>query len=846
MPKAGEFDAVLQYLKNKLPQLGMFSTLDELVRAAPFEKVPAQQWQNYLKPGLALQREGVMFPLKKEELEYSGLGSLQGQSLDRNAVLDYIQQNRPEFNMHIGTQDMSAANVDRMRQTQSPERGFVLDPAKYAEHAHTPGVPGSYEESVTTSPSFGSFPSHFSPQDISWSRTTRHPADLPGSPLTRLIEEIQSDRHEAAAEKLINTGSGQVPIERANPEWLDEPGAVVRRGYQTPESQQQFLETSRMGQQNSQPPDTPFKNPEDYAGLELRKQLLNSVNQGDQYLALTRGADQVQRYEQGMGGGKGEGMSYIYDTIYPKALRKLAKQYGAEVTDVPINVKSTADVRPQTLSNHGVENTSELLQDASWPNEYLEKASALHDDLAFELGEQHPKLKEARNILTHLTNAADEGHGEVDSGSIEDLENALSWAHGDWNKKLGSIATKQKTFPAMHITPEVAERVKKAGVPLFSLAGAAALSAQGNDANANPVEDQAMQDANQGHAEGGSVFDPVKAAMTRIQAYGVGKEYGEGGPVRSSQEDAFRQQALEPSPGADQAAAQRYYDQALARGLTPLQASLLRMRAISNALPPSRGQGHAEGGSAGNDSSLAKISSFLKRYGGSDAQRLGVKVASQLYGLDEQGKPSFLGYGHYGREGEFSSQHPPGFVDTLQSLPASLIPIANLLSGKSLRKDVDNSDIPTPQWSSDAAARLAALEKQVQQTSGVGEASGFRQHAEDMLGSLITPIPIGAAGKEAPVLRRLLEAIAPVRPTTARDYALMTGIGGGAGTALDAISRRIAARQAAPALSQDSVDPQFEKASMDEANLRRTAGPQTLYDSSGRPYGYGIRPEDLQ
>lgn len=595
--KLGPLNKELQYLKNKLPQVGMFSTLDEAIQNAPQKRMTPEQWQQYLKPGMTVSRAGVNFPLKQEELQYSGLNDVLGQYspgylLPKEDLAFDVQQKRPEFNV--------LRNVQAADQT-SPEKVFpdeykaLLSPAnqvdpvnpasgtkrwpprmgeaQYDEHAHDPGVPLSYTEDVTRSTDFGKFSSHFSPQDISWSRTTRHPVDDPSNvegaqqKLLRLIEEIQSDRHEAAAEKVGSFGP-------------DAP--KVRRGYRTPEDEQFFNDNSQFATDENldrrneliqTPPDTPFKDPADYAGLELRKQLLNSVNQGDSYLGLTRGADQVERYRQGMQDGQDKGMSHIYDTIYPSALRKLARQYGAEVSDVPVAIGGgKSDTRPQTLVDYGVENVDDLLDRAPHDNEYWTRVNGLVDDFN-RLG----GLNENYNTQLSMVNnrVAQANTRDLTENERIDLQERLNILHDHWNaaaqadpaSMMGdpdfAVKSEQKTFPAMHITPEVAERVRQAGVPLFTLAGVSALGGlQNNDENANPVEDQAVQNAN-GYAAGGTVtgntqmpakLDPLALVVAAKQRHYAYKPIGGSTtPILGSDYTPSYQQGKNPidNPGGD-------------------------------------------------------------------------------------------------------------------------------------------------------------------------------------------------------------------------------------------------------------------------------------------------------
>src|SRR5690606_1462828 len=314
-------------------------------------------------------------------------------------------------------------------------RGFPSTYGPEADPRLSHQSPGStYEESVTRyNPQRGAFEFryHFTPDTLSWSRTSSH--DVPGTGKVRLVEEIQSDVHEVAAERLLRgpldyrnfltaeelaeydamphegmltteqdlriqelhriassraPRRGYITPEEADEArrledlyqktrfWLDHATPEERSRYQEIQDRQSEIaatgyditgaeltpeqEDSLQAQLDSERenikrqvlqrlgwtreverrhedleysvgvPDAPFKNPEDYATLELKKQLINAVNEDQDYLALVRGRDQIERYGMEENPDSASGMEYIYDKIYPKALRSLAKRYGAE------------------------------------------------------------------------------------------------------------------------------------------------------------------------------------------------------------------------------------------------------------------------------------------------------------------------------------------------------------------------------------------------------------------------------------------------------------------------------------------------------------------------------------
>lgn len=585
MPKIKDLDRALQYLRAGVPQAGFFSTLDELINNAPFEHGSPEQWQGYLKPGRALTREGVNFPLKAEELQYSGLNdhflANPGMPIAKQDLLSHLRTTRPEFNITTGLQTGSPRMLHERAEHKEvyPEEWSALDAnenmdayhwqdkyprvttpkitnARFSDYAHPPGVPNTYEESITQSPDFGEFTSHFTPFDLSWSRTTRHYLDpqdfdsrnLSGEareanpvkgPIARLVEEIQSDRHQAAAEKvntltpefrqeLINAGHDPELFLEAYPGSKDDRlVSQVRRGYRTPQEDKDVNEFD-YSPYREKPPDTPFKNPADYGLLELKKQLLNSVNGGDRYLAIARGKDQAERY--GISAERDPGMSHVYDTVYPSALKKLAGQYGAPVQDIEIPVMKHGVNKPDAFHMTGADTPAEYHEGVSEMEhpEYIAAIKELIDEYEAKL----PRTSDAtdsdiRSARQHLASIdrilsdpesdffhRDGSDGEAAKQILEHQNNLVDHLSGlgdDWDRMVSAnpqyTGSVKKSFPAMQIDPELSAKIKRIGVPLWSLAGvgtAAGLGAYDQQAQANPVEDEAMNQTN-GFAKGGDI-----------------------------------------------------------------------------------------------------------------------------------------------------------------------------------------------------------------------------------------------------------------------------------------------------------------------------------------------------
>lgn len=563
MPKGSKtsaLDAVTQYVKNKLPQTGFFSTLDELIASAPFEKAPIDQWKSYLQPGRTFEREGVRFPLKQEELDYSwpSKEDLAGfDSLSKEDMRRWIQLKRPDFRLRVGvslpgTDDYNSAVHKALKSRFAPEiavgdeRLPLVGQAEYGEYAH--GFPDApYEESTTRSTDFGPYTTHFDSNTLSHSRTTIQPIDEPPDRgiatgthegrqrLMRLIEEIQSDRHQAAAEWLRKTPGGVFAEGDGPPSvfgsekniWENSPR--FRRGYRTPaddrriedlKAEQESVDSwvnyqlTRLRRNANNPdiraaktasqnitdelerfglgiPDAPFKNPADYATLELKNQMLNAAKQGQDYLGMVRGSDISDRFSHEA--DQREGTAYTYDKVYRSALNKLARQYGIDVRDVPTTLKSSIDVATPTMRQHGIETIGDLLGDMRNHTDWTDPDDlSLHldriGDVIAEIGETAPTHAErAATDLEQLRNALSPYREEVQRGKTvrnpwqsdadvtswyNQLTDDLMEGHDLYKqKKMLEMDPQEsvKDFPSMVLTPEIREKILKAGVPIWAL-----------------------------------------------------------------------------------------------------------------------------------------------------------------------------------------------------------------------------------------------------------------------------------------------------------------------------------------------------------------------------------------
>lgn len=541
MAKAKQFDRVAQKLKNKLPREGFFSTLDEMIDAAPFERVPARQWKAYLQPGKLLEREGVKFPLKKEELEYSGFNrwfeelddEAKDAAMDKIALREMVQRMRPEFDS-----------------TETSHR--------FNQYAHPVENPTDYSESVTNSPDFGEFSTHFFPTTISHSRRTLQRS--PQNERIHLIEEIQSDRHQRGREKgYRGVDSFEQATERSNKlyrlakkalneednlgfhdgdrailEITQHPDWAQRWDISSPESIkliQDWLDSrEEVLRLAKQVPEAPFKDPSDYGTLELKTQLLDAIDNDADFLALARGADQTDRYP-GMKSESLQGMNYTYDQVYPSALRKLAKRYSSDLEEVKAQVKGPTD-EPETLREHELdfpdfmEATEEALQEPILPRHRLPIEDLL-DEFRTSLPDREDLIRKVEDSLKILKQGGD---SELMEQAWEPVGSMMDSLYRDWKSQVAPSATIEKTFPAIRLTPQMKELIKKAGVPLW------ALSAVG-----------VLPDEEERYADGGKVKKRREGSLEKIS--GFVKSLGAKGQLNRIR----RQQGLKelPDQGAE-------------------------------------------------------------------------------------------------------------------------------------------------------------------------------------------------------------------------------------------------------------------------------------------------------
>lgn len=637
MPKGQYLRDALQtlreYAASLAPQKGMFSTLDELIQEAPFERAPADQWRGYLKPGRMLKRGEAQFPLKQEEMDWA-LKNMPdwGGTIDKDKLLDFTRRNRPRFKLTIGDDKLSGKALEQysaqgrpqmvterlahLYDTEQPRgsRRFNATQAQYGPSqydnfedtrlAHV--SPGSeYQESITGMSGLSApHGQHFGHDVVSHSRTSSH--DVPNLGRVRLVEEIQSDLHERAAEKVHGAWPNwldpedkaeydaisrrQEALSTMGENYVSDPEMIElseryaelqrigearrpRRGYMTRDEQRELDQldavhatlTEEAAYPSADPEgrlsgfdeqwsremrdrrdelrdkvgvsvsEAPFKGPKDYGRLELRKQMLTAANEGEDFLALTRGQDQAERY--GMEdhevttrpSDQARGMKYVYDDLYRSELEKLARQYGTVVKDVEIPVGSIKDWRPQYMLENELErpeDIQDLLNGTFMPDddpgfimdtindetdttlmhlaEMLEQVGAPSDDTRKALR----NMKEIASKYSYIEEEGGLPGSKLSKISEEDMQkwdSTTGWIASqvaNYQARAPKSTQRTKSFPAMVLTPEVRERIKNIGTPLFSVFGAAAFQD-------DPDEQEEVEEP-QGFAKGGMVRSAMR------------------------------------------------------------------------------------------------------------------------------------------------------------------------------------------------------------------------------------------------------------------------------------------------------------------------------------------------
>jgi hypothetical protein len=235
---------------------------------------------------------------------------------------------------------------------------------------------------------------------------------------------------------------------------------------------------------NNAVPDMPFKDPADYGRLEIKNSILDAIANGQHGVGISPYSP----------AGKDES-GHTYQKIYPGELKKIANQYRGEmqVRDLPTNKKTLQNWN--VLQDANVGDVADLY-DTQGMNEYSDffeptrnllkemkqvELSAIGPNtepaVAISIREARSKAETASHLFEHFAKKAEETGEDVDVMAADNAFAALKRAMIHYDSRLPMRLVDQSVkVPYAKITPEMKDRVQKYGLPLFSLAGAAALA----------------------------------------------------------------------------------------------------------------------------------------------------------------------------------------------------------------------------------------------------------------------------------------------------------------------------------------------------------------------------------
>lgn len=199
------------------------------------------------------------------------------------------------------------------------------------------------------------------------------------------------------------------------------------------------------------------------------------------------------------------------------------------------------------------------------------------------------------------------------------------------------------------------------------------------------------------------------------------------------------------------------------------------------------------GNALGTISRMARYLSMSEENKSSN-QRILAGLMKQLYGLNKDREPAFLG--------GLDSDPNPGIVDEVLALP-------NILPDRFV-----------PEVSKQAQRDLDELSQKVNRDMGLREAHGFKERGQEALGTMLGQIPVAAAkapevaagavkaakgSKLAHNFMQALEWFTPSVEPNPLNYAIGTATGGGLGGAADALGDLADEKEAARALQEVPV-----------------------------------------
>jgi hypothetical protein len=545
-------DAETRAKNAKAPRTGFFSVLDELVQDLPSGRdITEKELRERLKPNAKFRVDDMEWPLKQEEIDYVLNPALKGvppRGINRDNLLAVIRETRPMFE-----------SVSR--------QGNDLRFSPYRFEAENE-VPGSYLENITESPSFDEYATHFGPGTLSFSRGAQ--LDSLRDPLKKVtaIQEIQNDRANTArkakfmdpAELLSHEGPPPRVGWRGPDYHLENAKLVERtkvteqrlRAAQAEEHKLQWemakldphdefattgrsaneaailplsrdlnrisQETRRLGEEHNKAlndlhdswdaiPDAPFKEPGSYGNLELKTQILNSLDDPDvESLGIT------PRSPVGM-----DESGHTYANVYPGLLKRLGNQYKGGQSDYEVRTRGApiidlAEVEPHAGGRDYFPNLNYVFDPEMYHRGEMhpiyppESRFSNLDEQVEQLLEQHShkfadedraRINKAQaDFRAELAryNEAQEFRDSYDPDVTDPNEVISQYEQMDIDDLVGSQLAKYKEavldaernarhargdsmrMPVVDFVDEFRNRVKKYGFPLFNAAGAALLA----------------------------------------------------------------------------------------------------------------------------------------------------------------------------------------------------------------------------------------------------------------------------------------------------------------------------------------------------------------------------------
>lgn len=369
-------------------------------------------------------------------------------------------------------EEMATGEAEATRLLRDPNflRGFLEDaPPEYSELLY-----GASRGDVFT-PSAGHFASE--PNLLSHSRASTRRS--PAGEKVRLVEEFQSDWHQQGRDqgyKIPLTADEKKEFDRI----MSTPGSKLTR------EEKDYADS--LTQRDKLPPRAPYA--DTYHELELRKQLLRAVEEGDDYLALTTGDQQAKRYGEAIqqkvhevGWNKdNDGYHLTFATSAGKELNLsglnektenldeggLRRLLGREMADKIIAGGVSGHLRGDDLKVGGT--GMRLWYDEKGPAYLKRLAQALGGEVTTVKVPSATQLDVKKNIFGTY-NILVNGRAIDDRAFTTKAE--AQKAADELFEKMG-----RHEVPALKLTPKLKAYVKQHGLPLFSAAGATLFGAE--------------------------------------------------------------------------------------------------------------------------------------------------------------------------------------------------------------------------------------------------------------------------------------------------------------------------------------------------------------------------------